>query len=423
MDRASQIVTTFLGNALWQIPLMALATACCDKLGRRRFLPARRRHLLWVVALVLSVGLPLLSPRYARESGELYFSFVGSAGSLSNAARTVPALVAWLLRFISEHPGPILMSGPLTELIAYLYAVFLLYRLGRFCGACLRTRIIRRRATAKIVPEMFVALMQRTRQDLGVFREPALHVSPQDGPMTCGVRNPVIILPEALLAETSPIVITSVLGHELAHVRRYDFLLNLVYEFLFLPISFHPAAWFLKQKLEQTRELACDEMVAGPLLDPLCYAQSLFSVIQSLSLSRVRGCGLEIADTRKLEERFKAILSSKPRDRSAIAILFMWLIILGTASIAAASFAVSVVPVEPESLSASAVSILHARDIATRFQPGEIVGEEISRKKTGLLYSFYIRTQTGITEVYIKAASGEVASVIHIQHPHDEIER
>jgi hypothetical protein len=241
--------------------------------------------------------------------------------------------------------------------------------------------------------------------------------------MTCGIRNPLIILPEALLAETSPIVITSVLGHELAHVRRCDFLLNLIYEFLFLPISFHPAAWFLKQKLEQTRELACDEMVAGPLLDPLCYAQSLFSVIQSLSLSRVRGCGLGIADTKKLEERFKAILSSKPQDRPAIAILFMWLIILGTASIAAASFSVSVVPVEPESLSASAVSIPHARDIATRFQPGEIVGEEISRKKTGLLYSFYIRTQTGVTEVYIKAVSGEVARVIRMQRPHDEIER
>src|SRR5215469_18791378 len=100
-------------------------------------------------------------------------------------------------------------------------------------------------------------------------------LSPQHRPMTCGIRNPIIILPEALAAETSPNVINSVLAHELAHVRRHDFLSNLVHELVFLPISFHPAAWFLKQRLQQMRELRCDEMVAGPILEPRCYAQSL----------------------------------------------------------------------------------------------------------------------------------------------------
>jgi beta-lactamase regulating signal transducer with metallopeptidase domain len=344
MNTASQIVITFLSNALWQIALIALAITLCEKLGRRRFLPASSRHLFWVVALILSVGLPLLSLRYASGSGELYFISTRTGGLLANAPRTLSALGTWLFRFIAERPRPIFMSGQITRIIFYSYVIFLIYRSAHFCVVCLRTRIIRRTAVARPVPKTFTVLMQRTRRGLGVFQEPALRVSRQDGPMTCGARNPVIIVPEALLEETSHTVIISVLGHELAHVRRHDFLLNLIYEFLFLPISFHPAAWFIRRRIDQTRELACDEMVACPLLDPPSYVQSLFSVIRSLSVSRGHSCGLGTADTRQLEERFKAILSLKPRNRAASCVLFASSIVLGIVSIAAASFPMTFVP-------------------------------------------------------------------------------
>ena len=423
MERAAQIVVTFLGNAFWQIALLALAIRWCERFGRLRSLPARSRHLLWVAALILSVGLPLLSFQYSGESGRLYFVSTGNAAASANAADGMPTLVTRLFRFVSQRPGPIFMSGQFARLLFYVYVVFLIYRLGRLCIIYLRTGIIRRAASAKPIPGIFAALLQRTRRSLGVRREPALLVSAQDGPMTCGLRNPVIIVPEALLAETSPILITSVLGHELAHIRRHDFLLNLIYEFLFLPISFHPAAWFIQQRLEQTRELACDDMVAGPLLDPPSYAQSLLSVIQSLSVCRARSYGLGIADSKNLEERFKAILSSKPRSRSALVLLFVSLIVLGTVSIAAASFRITFIPQDPASVTASAVSIAQARGIALRHVPGEVVGKEISRKKGDLLYSFYIRTETGITEVYIKAASGEVARVIRAKRARHEMPR
>lgn len=423
MERASQIVVAFLANALWQIALLALAIAWCEKLGRRRSLRARSRHVLWVVTLILSVALPLFSVWRATGPRELYFTSTGGAGVSARTPQAVP-LVSYFLRFISEGPRPISVSGRFARLAFYFYLVFLLCRLGYFCFACLRAHIIRRTAIAKPVPEIFAVSMERARRSLSAFREPALCVSPRDGPMTCGIRTPVIIVPEALLTETSPAVITSVLGHEMAHIRRHDFLLNLIYEFLLLPVSFHPAAWFMKQKLRQTRELACDEMVAGPLLDPPCYAQSLLSVIQCLSVFQVHSCGLGTSDTRELEERFEEILSPKLRNHSAMAVLFVSLIILGTVSMAAASFPVTFVRLQQPTLpSASAVSIPQAREIATRYMPGEVVGEEISRRKGDLLYSFYIRTETGITEVYIKAASGEVARVIRAKRARHEMPR
>ncbi len=423
MERASQIVVAFLATALWQITLLVLAVALCEKLGRRRSLPARNRHLLLVVTLILSVALPLFSVWHATVPGELLFIPTGSSGASASAPRAVP-LVSSFLRFIAEGPRRISISERFSRLAFYFYLVFLLCRLGHFCFACLRAHTIRRAAIVKPLPEIFAASMERARQSLSVFREPALCVSPRDGPMTCGIRTPVIIVPEALLTETSPAVITSVLGHEMAHIQRHDFLLNLIYEFLLLPVSFHPAAWFMKQKLRQTRELACDEMIAGPLLDPPCYAQSLLSVIQCLSVFQVHSCGLGTSDTRELEERLEEILSSKLRTHSARTVLFVSLIILGTVSIAGASFPVTFVRLEQPALpSASEVSIPQARQIAMRYMPGEVVGEEISRKKGDLLYSFYIRTETGITEVYIKAASGEVVRVIRAKRARHEMPR
>jgi beta-lactamase regulating signal transducer with metallopeptidase domain len=413
MERASQIAITFLANGLWQIALLAIAVSCCERLARRHS-SAKSRHRLWVAALILSVALPLLSLHYSGESGRLYFA------STRNTADALPALVSRIFHFVSQRPRPIFMSEQFARLLLYGYGVSLIYRLGRFGVIYRRTAVIRRTANVKPVPEIFAALLQHLQRSFGIRGEPAVLISAQDGPMTCGLGSPVIVVPEALLAETSPSVITSVLGHELAHIRRHDFLLNLIYEVLFLPISFHPAAWLMRQRLEQTRELACDEMIAGPLLDPPTYARSLFSVIRSLSACKVHSCGLGSAGTKKLEERFEAILSHRPRRRSAWTLWLASFVVVAVVFIAA-RFRFTFIPRDPASLTASAVSIPEARSIALRYMPGEVVGEEISRKKGDLLYSFYVRTQADISEVYVRAASGEVARVNYGEHAHHEM--
>jgi len=416
MDRASQIVITFLGNATWQIPLLVLVTACCDRFGRR-FLRAHSRYHLWIVALVLSVSLPLLSlPIPRREPGQLYFSTIGSAEAFRGAQHTLPALAAWFAGFFAERPQPLLMSGWFTRLIALFYLFVLAYRLGLVCIGCRKTRLLEQGAPIANVPDIFAASLQRMRQELGVSYEPRLSISRQHGPMTCGFRNPIIILPEALAAETSPNVINSVLAHELAHVRRHDFLSNFVHELVFLPISFHPAAWFLKQRLQQMRELRCDEMVAGPILEPRCYAQSLLSVVERLSVSRMRSCGLGFGDTKRLEERFRTILSCKPRVELSRAVALLALMIMAGISLAAANFPMTIVPVELVAPNAPVISIPRARETAMRYLGGQVVGEEVSRKDGVLLYSFYIQTCSGIREVYIKASSGEVDRVVPGNH-------
>ncbi len=92
----------------------------------------------------------------------------------------------------------------------------------------------------------------------------------------------MLILPERFFTEVSEPDFSSALCHELAHIQRHDFLLNLLYELVSVPVSFHPAVMCLKNRIALTRELASDE-TAAILATRSGYARSLLNIAQSLS--------------------------------------------------------------------------------------------------------------------------------------------
>jgi uncharacterized membrane protein YkoI len=133
-------------------------------------------------------------------------------------------------------------------------------------------------------------------------------------PVTVGLFHPAIILPVMLLHKGDRDLLTSAIGHEFIHVARHDYVLNFFYELLFLPVSFHPAAWLLRSRIKQTRELCCDELVAERILNAQVYARSLVALASSapplrrLSVTTTVG----IADADILEARIMSLLS-KPK--------------------------------------------------------------------------------------------------------------
>jgi beta-lactamase regulating signal transducer with metallopeptidase domain len=118
---------------------------------------------------------------------------------------------------------------------------------------------------------------------LGLQPIPILVSLEGNGAATVGIHNPVLVLPECSLSHASEDELASMLGHGLAHIRWHDFLLNLVYELLILPISFHPAATPIKARIDQTRGLACDEIAAEGMSTRTQHASSLLSIAQSVA--------------------------------------------------------------------------------------------------------------------------------------------
>jgi TonB family protein len=125
------------------------------------------------------------------------------------------------------------------------------------------------------------------------------------GPVAAGR---TVILPQSLLAEPSQDVLTTAIGHEMAHIARRDFACKLAYELLYLPLSFHPAAWLIRRGIEQTREMACDELVTLRLLDAGVYARSIVSIAAQMTALPRPGYTLGVFDGDILEERIRRLL-------------------------------------------------------------------------------------------------------------------
>jgi beta-lactamase regulating signal transducer with metallopeptidase domain len=117
-------------------------------------------------------------------------------------------------------------------------------------------------------------IVQRYSHEIGLRRTPATHLTDGVGPVTIGMRRPLLLVPAGFAESASEQEMISAVCHELAHIRRHDFLLNVIFELMWLPISFHPAAALIKSRIDGTRELACDE-IAARVLSPALYARSL----------------------------------------------------------------------------------------------------------------------------------------------------
>jgi hypothetical protein len=198
------------------------------------------------------------------------------------------------------------------------------------------------------VPELVERVLERCQRTLSLRlrKDPLLFSPGMDGPLTAGVRCPSIILPEHLLDETSPELLTAAIGHEMAHIRRRDFALNLVYELLYLPISFHPAAALVKRRINETREMACDEAVTEHLMDAHSYARSLVNFASSTPYLGRHSYTLGVTDANILEERVMKLLKGRPRVSARLAVLSLAAasLILTAVAVGAAKYSFSIEP-------------------------------------------------------------------------------
>ncbi|MDF1814769.1 MAG: M56 family metallopeptidase, partial [Verrucomicrobiales bacterium] len=94
-------------------------------------------------------------------------------------------------------------------------------------------------------------------------------------PITFGFWKPVIIMPMSALSGLPGDQIELVLAHELSHIRRNDYLWNLVQTLAESCLFFHPAVWLISKDLRKEREYACDDYVVRLYEDRTTYANAL----------------------------------------------------------------------------------------------------------------------------------------------------
>ena len=123
------------------------------------------------------------------------------------------------------------------------------------------------------------ARLNQLSQRLGMRFCPELRISADlDAPFAIGAFRPIIVLPQETIDQLDSDQLDIVLAHELAHVRRRDMLIGWVETVLIALWWFHPAIWWLKSSLRQTREDCCDDMlIANQITIPERYCETIIA--------------------------------------------------------------------------------------------------------------------------------------------------
>lgn len=138
----------------------------------------------------------------------------------------------------------------------------------------------RLRRSARLLEDGEVAAAcRRLRSTLRIGRNVAVAVCERVAvPVLVGVIRPMILLPPAILTGCSPAQIEMILIHELAHVRRWDLLVNLIQRLIEAALFFHPVIWWLSSRVRLEREECCDAVVLEQTGAPQAYAETLASI-------------------------------------------------------------------------------------------------------------------------------------------------
>jgi len=97
-------------------------------------------------------------------------------------------------------------------------------------------------------------------------------------PTVVGCLRPVILLPASALTGLTSQQLEAVLAHELAHIRRYDYLVNMLQTVVEIVGFYHPAVWWISHKMRVERENCCDDLAVSICGDKVGYARALTSM-------------------------------------------------------------------------------------------------------------------------------------------------
>jgi GWxTD domain-containing protein len=139
-----------------------------------------------------------------------------------------------------------------------------------------------RRTGVCIAAEPWQTRLSELASRLGIARPATLlQSSLAEVPVVIGHLRPVILMPIGLLTGLPCAQVGAILMHELAHIRRHDYLVNLLQTFAEGLLFYHPAVWWMSHIIRAERENCCDDMVVASSGDAHEYASALAALAQS----------------------------------------------------------------------------------------------------------------------------------------------
>ena len=249
---------------------IGIATLLVGLLGVLRERSAQLRYIVACCALALMLVLPLLTFAHLMAAPS-----VAEAPRITTQNTRTPVMTAeappsdpWLDRLTAQldRSLPWIISG-------WCLGVFLL--LTRLNLGLLAAHRIKFTAVEPASPDLQAVLRQLSHR-LGISRTIKLANSALvQVPTVVGWLRPVILIPVGCLMGLSASQVEAILAHELAHIRRHDYLVSVCQSLAETLLFYHPAVWWVSKQVRREREHCCDDFAVNISGDSLAYAKAL----------------------------------------------------------------------------------------------------------------------------------------------------
>lgn len=256
---------------VWEGALIGCAAAVLLILLRNR--RAEARYLAGCAALLLCLAWPLAD----------LVLMLGTHEDIGTAPRTLTDLAGAVL-----HTGSAGLLGWLSAHIDWIVGAW------AACAGGLALRMVSgllwigRVAGAQAGDPLWQARLANLAQRCGITRELRLRVvEGLSSPVTAGWWRPVVLVPASLLTGMDAPLLEALLAHELGHVKRHDYLVNLVQNVVEALLFYHPAVWWISRRIRIEREQIADDVAARTLGEPRRLALAL-SELERMQFGDVR---------------------------------------------------------------------------------------------------------------------------------------
>ncbi len=270
-----------LVHTLWQAAIFALLLGAL-LVGLRRF-SSQARYVVatgLLAAFFLTVGATFIRQYTPANSFE---SFAPAVSQDNSPVYTQEPGADAGATFINNEtvPPPDFRSRVASYYSAHLPLIVTLWLMGvlilqlRWLGQLAYVQRLKSYGTSRM-PARWLDRIGELEDRLGI-RRPIRYLTSLrvNSPLTAGWLRPVVLFPPALLEELKESQVIAILAHELAHVRRHDFLVNLAQTLLGTLFFYHPGVWWMNARIREEREHCCDDLAILATGQPAGYARTL----------------------------------------------------------------------------------------------------------------------------------------------------
>ena len=258
-----------LVHFIWQGAALAALFAVADAVCRR----ATTRYALAVITLGLMLAAPVVTFTELRGQNDRSVGY-GARRAFARAVKPVEGVSATPRPSAPETEIPASQTGAMLWFVeAWFLGVGLLSL--RTAGGLVLIERMRRREVKPVARELYEKYLALQRK-MGLERVIRYCECVQlDAPSVLGWFRPVVLLPARALLGLSEEQMEMIIAHELAHIRRLDGLVNLFQIGVETLLFYHPAVWWVSQRIRAQREHCCDDEAVALCGDAVNYARAL----------------------------------------------------------------------------------------------------------------------------------------------------